>query len=66
MIGIPIERQNSLRLSITDALKRAGWTMKQIKVYGKLNRVWLEPERQVSANSRSVPDDRTSTNWANP
>jgi predicted P-loop ATPase len=65
-LDIPLDRQNSMKLSITDALKRAGWTMKQIRVFGKLTRVWLEPERRVSANHESVPSDAISTEWANP
>ena len=65
-LNIPIDRQNSLKVSITDALKRAGWTMKQIRVFGKLNRVWLEPERTVRANSESVLDGVKPDEWANP
>lgn len=42
-LKVPIESQNNLQRPITDALKRAGWEMKQIRIYEKLTRVWLSP-----------------------
>lgn len=64
-LSIPIERQNSLQRSITDALKRAGWGMRVIRVFGKNTRVWMEPQRETDESQS--PDDRgEETAWTKP
>lgn len=63
-LKIGLEQQQSMQLAVTDAIKKAGWTMKRIQVYGRTTRVWLAPmsNEEVSEpkNWRPVLDQRVS------
>jgi hypothetical protein len=52
-MGVDVTQQNSLRIAVTDALKKLGYTLKRISLYNKATRVWLAP---VSGQDSSRQD----------
>lgn len=46
-LKIGIEQQQSLQMAVTDGLKKQGWSMKRIQIFGRTTRVWLAPEGET-------------------
>jgi hypothetical protein len=40
-LDIPVDRQPTISLAITDALKRLGWQVKRAKIAGQVRRIWI-------------------------
>jgi hypothetical protein len=43
-LEIPVDRHNSVRIPVSDALKGLGYEMKRVRIGGEPRRVWLQPE----------------------
>lgn len=60
-LKIGLEQQQSLQMAVTDGLKKQGWSMKRIQIYGRTTRVWLAPEGDTPVSptgSVSLTEDR--------
>ncbi|MEB3319592.1 MAG: VapE domain-containing protein, partial [Cyanobium sp.] len=51
----PLEQQQSMLMAVSDALKKLGWTMKRIRIFGKTTRVWLAPEEEPNPSQGMRP-----------
>lgn len=46
-LDIPVDRQPTISLAVTDSLKRLGWQVKRASLAGKIRRIWVRDPNAV-------------------